>query len=65
MSSSTQESPEKLYTIQEAAALLIIYPWKLRRAVKKRLIPSYPLLNSRRLVRFSEVFAAVNAMARP
>jgi excisionase family DNA binding protein len=61
----SQESPEKLYTIQEAAALLNIHPWKLRRAVKKGLIPGYTLLNSRRLVRLSEIVAAMNAVARP
>jgi excisionase family DNA binding protein len=43
-----QASPEKLYTIQEAAVLLNIYAWKIRRAVKKGLIPGYTLLNSRR-----------------
>jgi hypothetical protein len=65
MPSHPQESPEKLYTIQETAALLNIYPWKLRRAVKKRLIPSYTLLNSRRLVRLSEVVAAMSGGVRP
>jgi excisionase family DNA binding protein len=65
MPSSYQESPEKLYTIQEAAALLNIYPWKLRRAIKKGLIPSYTLLNSRRLVRLSEVVAAMNGGVGP
>jgi excisionase family DNA binding protein len=57
--------PEKLYTFQEAADILKIYAWKIRRAVKKGLIPSYTLLNSRRLVRLSEVIAAMNAGDRP
>jgi excisionase family DNA binding protein len=59
-----QASPEKLYTIQEAAVLLNIYAWKIRRAVKQGLIPSYTLLNSRRLVRLNEVIAAMNAGGR-
>jgi excisionase family DNA binding protein len=65
MSSSYPASPEKFYTIQEAASLLNVYPWKLRRAIKKGLIPSHSLLNSRRLVHLSEVVAAMTAMARP
>lgn len=56
--------PEKLYTIQEAAVLLNIYAWKIRRAVKQGLVPSYSLLNSRRLVRLSEVIAAMSAGGR-
>jgi excisionase family DNA binding protein len=56
--------PEKLYTIQEAAVLLNIYAWKIRRAVKQGLVPSYTLLNSRRLVRLSEVITAMNAGGR-
>ena len=57
--------PEKLHTIQEAAVLLNIYAWKIRRAVKQGLVPSYSLLNSRRLVRLSEVIAAMNAGGSP
>ncbi|ARJ66455.1 hypothetical protein WV31_12645 [Magnetospirillum sp. ME-1] len=56
--------PEPLYSIHQAASLLNLHPWKLRRAVKSGLIPSYALLNSRRLVRLSEVVAAINAGGR-
>ena len=59
-----EASPEKLYTIQEAAVLLNIYAWRIRRAVKNGLVPSYCLLNSRRLVRLSEVIAAMNPGGR-
>jgi hypothetical protein len=59
-----EASPEKLYTIQQAAVLLNIYAWKIRRAVKNGLVPSYCLLNSSRLVRLSEVIAAMNARGR-
>jgi excisionase family DNA binding protein len=66
MSSSPEGlPPEKLYTTQEAASLLNVHAWKIRRAVKKELIPSYTLLNSRRLVRLSEIIAAMNAGDRP
>jgi excisionase family DNA binding protein len=51
---------EPLYTIQQAAITLNIHIWKLRRAVKSGLIPSYTIWNSRRLVRLSEVVAAIN-----
>jgi excisionase family DNA binding protein len=64
MSASYQASPEKFYTVQEAASLLNVYPWKLRRAIKKGLIPSHSLFNSRRLVRLSEVVEAMNAEVR-
>ena len=55
------DRPEPLYTIKEAAALLNLHPWKVRRAVKAGLIPSYKLFNSRLLVRLSEVVAAIEA----
>ena len=61
MSQSTVRSPEKLVTIQVAAEALGLHDWKLRRAVKAGGIPSYRLANNRRLVRLSEVVAAVEA----
>lgn len=51
---------ESLYTIKNAAEALGIQPWKLRRAVKLGLIPSYTLVNARRLVRLSEVVASLH-----
>ena len=61
MESSQNEisSVEKLYTFQKAAAALNIHTWKIRRAVKRGLVPSYTLLNSRRLVRISDIEAAL------
>jgi excisionase family DNA binding protein len=53
------ELPEKFSTLKEAAALLGVPYWKLQRAVKYGLIPSYKLLNSRPLVLPSEVIAAI------
>ena len=58
--SSFDDRPEPS-TIQEAAQLLNLHTWKMRRAVKTGLIPSYTLLNSRRLVRLSEVLVVINA----
>jgi predicted site-specific integrase-resolvase len=50
--------PEPLLTIKEAAPLLNIKYWQLQRAVKRGLVPSYTLLNSKKHVRLSEVAAA-------
>ena len=51
--------PERPYTIKEAAALFGMPTWKIRRAVKDGLIPSYTLLNRRKLVQLSEIDAAL------
>jgi len=58
---SSSDIPEKLATIQRAAGTVGIPPWKLRRAINSGLVPSYRLPNSRRLVRLSEVVAAIEA----
>jgi hypothetical protein len=50
--------PEPLHTIKEAAPLLNLKYWQLQRAVKRGLVPSYTLLNSKKHVRLSEVVAA-------
>jgi hypothetical protein len=55
------QAVEPLFTIHEAAAALGLHTWKLRRAVKVGLVPSYSLLNNRRLVRLSEVVAVIEA----
>ena len=52
---------EPLLPINHAAAALGLHTWKLRRAIKAGLVPSYTLLNSRRLVRLSEVVAVIEA----
>jgi excisionase family DNA binding protein len=53
--------PEKFLTIAEAAEAIGVEAWKLRRAAKQGAFPSYTLLNSRRLVKLSEVMAAIEA----
>jgi hypothetical protein len=40
--------PEKLRSLKDAAQALGIPVWKLRRAVKAGIVPSYSILNSRR-----------------
>lgn len=52
---------ERLLTIQHAAKELGVHTWALRRAVKSGVIPAYQPFNGRKLVRLSEVVAAINA----
>ena len=55
---------EPLRTIASVAKELNLPPWKLRRAAKQGVFPTYTLLNSRRLVKLSEVVAAIEASRR-
>jgi hypothetical protein len=48
-----------LLTIKAAAALRGLPYWKLQRAVKLGIVPSYRLLNSRRLIRIEELDAVI------
>lgn len=52
---------ESLFTLQQAAKELGVHTWALRRAVKSGRIPAYQPFNGRKLVRLSEVVAAINA----
>ena len=63
MTSQQANQPERLRTIKEAGAILGIPAWKLLRAAKAGIVPTYRLLNSRRLVRVSEIIAAIEASA--
>lgn len=56
-----QSKAEPLRTVKQAAAELGIPYFKLARAVKEGLVPSYTLYNSRRLVRVSEIVAVIEA----
>jgi excisionase family DNA binding protein len=56
-----KETPEKLLTVKEAAEALGVHEWALGRAVRAGTIPAYAPFNSRKLVRLSEVIAAINA----
>jgi excisionase family DNA binding protein len=55
---SSDSNPEFL-TVSAASARLGIPRWKLWRAIKKKLIPSYRFFNGRLLVRLSEVINAI------
>jgi hypothetical protein len=50
---------EKLLTLIAAADRLGLPRFKIRRAAKRRLFPTYTILNGRKLVRLSEVLAAI------
>jgi hypothetical protein len=52
---------EPLRSIKEAAAEIGLPYFKLARAVKNRLVPSYTIYNARRLVRVSEIIAVIEA----
>lgn len=52
---TNKEQLPELLTMKEAAAKLGIQYWKIQRAVKLGLVPTYSLFNPRKLVRVSEV----------
>ena len=56
-----RQAAEPLLTVQQAARILELPAWKLCRAVASGTIPIYFVANTRRLVRLSEVVAAINA----
>ena len=62
---NTSAAVKKLYSIQEAAVVLNVHAWKVRRAIKRDVIPSYTFLNIRRLVRISDIEAALVAGGQP
>jgi hypothetical protein len=62
--STTPDAPEKLITVKAAAEALGLPTWKLSRAAAQAVFPTYRLLNSRRLVKLSEVLAAIEASRR-
>jgi hypothetical protein len=55
------QRPELLIPVKAAAAALGLPTWKLSRAAKRGIFPTYSLLNSRRLVKLSEVIVAIEA----
>lgn len=58
---TTPISVEQMLKLSDAATALGVHPWALRRAVKAGKIPAYQPFNGRKLVRLSEVVAAINA----
>jgi excisionase family DNA binding protein len=61
MSPGNSNEVERLLTIQKAAEKLGVHVWALRRAIKAGTIPAYAPFNGRKLVRLTEVAAAINA----
>lgn len=61
MNHQSPDQTEKLVTLKEASAAFGLPPFKLYRAAKSGLIPSYRVFNSRKLVRLSEVLAVIEA----
>ncbi|WP_457663752.1 helix-turn-helix domain-containing protein [Sinorhizobium medicae] len=61
MHENTTTIPEPMFTIQNAAEIFGVHVWALRRAIKSGTIPAYAPFNGRKLVRLSEVAAAINA----
>jgi hypothetical protein len=55
------ENAEKLLTYRAVSDALGIPYFKIQRAAKAKLFPTYRLLNGRRLLRLSEVIAAIEA----
>lgn len=53
--------PEKLITLKDAATILGVPTFKITRAAKAGTFPVYTLFNQRKLVRLSEVVAAIEA----
>jgi hypothetical protein len=56
---TAETTVEPLLTVKAAAKTLGLPYFKLRRAVARDLVPSYRLLNSRRLVRLSEIVTCI------
>jgi hypothetical protein len=54
-----RDKVEKLFTIKGAATQLGLPYWKLNRATQLGLLPSYQLLNARKLVKLSEIVKAL------
>jgi excisionase family DNA binding protein len=54
-------SVEKLVTLSEAAERLGVPYFKVQRAVRAGLIPTYTFYNTRRLVKMSEVNTVIDA----
>jgi hypothetical protein len=52
-------SSEKLITLKQAGEALGLPHFKLQRAARDGIIPTYRIYNSRRLVRLSEVIAVI------
>ena len=50
---------QQFRTVKDVAKILHLPTWKISRAVRAGIIPSYSLLNGRRLIRINEVLAVL------
>jgi hypothetical protein len=57
----TSKDPEQFVTLHTAARVLGLPYFKLERAARSGIIVTYQFLNSRRLVRLSEVLGVIEA----
>jgi hypothetical protein len=63
MSNREEKKPEPFYNLKQAAKALNVKYWLLLKAAEKGLFPTYTFFNTRRLVRLSEVAAAIQRSA--
>lgn len=63
MAASPQYDPDALLTFREAASIVGIPYFKIQRAAKAGLIPTYSLFNSRKYVKLSDIQRAMSAGA--
>jgi hypothetical protein len=61
LSSEFGRNIEKLVTLKDTAIVLGVPTFKVARAAKAGAFPTYMLFNKRKLVRLSEVIAAIEA----
>ena len=57
----TPTQSEKFLTVDQVAEALGLHAWAIRRAVQRGDVPSYKGFSGRRVLRLSEVIAAINA----
>jgi hypothetical protein len=55
-----ESPPEKLLTYAAAAEALGVPAWKIQRAARAGLFPTYRVFNGRRLLKLSEIVAVIN-----
>jgi hypothetical protein len=61
---SNEQLPERVSTVQQGAKDINRKPWHIYRMIKLGLVPCYYSGNSRKLIRLSEVVAAMEKASR-
>jgi 2-oxoglutarate dehydrogenase complex dehydrogenase (E1) component-like enzyme len=57
----SQADLDRLRTFQEAAEALELPYFKIQRAARRKIIPTYSILNSRKYVKLRDILAAMHA----